>query len=144
MQFFVLAMTFLAPASLAAQETQPDTSQPASGTAETAQSPAAPEPASDQPASPPSFSSPASHPKFIINGDATIKYTGAFRVRGQSATLIDPNVNPSNVNQDDGDRAFNKGKMINDRGDILSEIDVIDVFVIRHGDCLVETDQYLD
>jgi len=115
-----LMAAILAAPPLAAQEATTDQPQ------------TAPEASADQPQSEPASSQPAPEASsgtfntrrtFKINWDNTIKYSNAFRIKGQSATLIDPAKNVSNTNQDDGDRAFNQG-LISDRGDILSEIDV--------------------
>jgi Protein of unknown function (DUF1302) len=49
--------------------------------------------------------------------DNTLKYSNAFRLKGQSAVLT------SNPNLDDGDRNFDRG-LISNRLDLLSEFDV--------------------
>jgi len=117
---------------LAAQETKPEASQ-APAVAQAAPAPASAQedqasPAATQPAETKSGSE-----RFLkINWTNTIKYSGAFRLTGQNDKLInnlvviDPAGDTINAdsNQDDGDRAFNKGHMITDRGDILSEIDL--------------------
>ncbi|MCP4712164.1 MAG: DUF1302 domain-containing protein, partial [Planctomycetes bacterium] len=51
-------------------------------------------------------------------------YSAGFRVDGQSDTLTDSARNPGNLNQDDGDRNFDRG-LISNRFDLLSEFDVI-------------------
>jgi len=63
-------------------------------------------------------------PGLRIYWDNTVKYSVAFRVEGQSDKLTDPARNPSNVNQDDGDRNFDTG-LISNRFDLLSELDII-------------------
>ncbi|MBW2369939.1 MAG: DUF1302 domain-containing protein [Deltaproteobacteria bacterium] len=63
-------------------------------------------------------------PGLKLYWDNTVKYSASFRVEGQSGTLTDPARNPSNGNQDDGDRNFDKG-LISNRFDLLSELDVI-------------------
>lgn len=120
--FFAVILT-LPP--LSAQEAKPDATQPApTATApETAPAQAA---APEQQASEPSGqqaepSAPAR--SLVINWDAQIKYSAGVRLTGQNDKLIDPAVNVSNTNLDDGDRAFNRGIMA-DRGDIFTEIDV--------------------
>ena len=56
--------------------------------------------------------------------DNTLKYSNAFRVSGRNANLIDPAKNPTNIDQDDGDRNFHGG-LVSNRVDLLSEMDVI-------------------
>jgi hypothetical protein len=115
-----LMTAILAASPLAAQEAKTD--QPQTPPAAAADQPQS-EASSSQPAQDASagiFNTPRT---FKINWDNTIKYSNAFRITGRSATLISPAVNQTNVNQDDGDRAFNTG-LISNRGDILSEIDV--------------------
>lgn len=63
------------------------------------------------------FEFDSGNPDFTARWDNTIKYTGAFRVKGRSNKLI------SSLNQDDGDRSFDKG-MISNRADLLSELDL--------------------
>src|SRR5271166_976137 len=55
--------------------------------------------------------------------DTTLKYSNAFRLLPLNSQLVNANLNPSNVNQDDGDRNFHGG-LISNRGDLLSEIDL--------------------
>jgi hypothetical protein len=52
-----------------------------------------------------------------LRWDNTVKYSAAWRVRDQSATLL------ANVNGDDGDRNFARG-LISNRLDVLSELDL--------------------
>lgn len=61
------------------------------------------------------------NPDFKIRWDNTVKYSAGLRLKGQDAALV--NTMPQTLNQDDGDRAFDKGLMQN-RFDLLSEIDV--------------------
>jgi hypothetical protein len=61
---------------------------------------------------------------FSIRWDNTLSYNAAFRVKEQSATLVDPAKNPSNANQDDGDRNFDKGLIAN-RFSLFSELDMV-------------------
>jgi hypothetical protein len=120
--FVSLIAAVLASPPLAAQEAKTD--QPQS----------TPEAAADQPQSEAVSSQPApeassgnfSSPRiFKINWDNTVKYSGAFRITGQNSALINNTATDvGNTNDDDGDRAFNAGNMISDRGDILSEVDV--------------------
>ncbi|RJG04614.1 DUF1302 domain-containing protein [Noviherbaspirillum sedimenti] len=56
-------------------------------------------------------------PGLKMTWDNTIKYSNAFRVKGQNPVLL------GNPNADDGNRNFNKG-VISNRLDILSEFDV--------------------
>ena len=55
--------------------------------------------------------------------DNTLKYSNSFRLSHLNPALVDPRRNPSNVNQDDGDRNFHGGLNSN-RGDFFSEIDL--------------------
>lgn len=55
-----------------------------------------------------------------LRWDNTLKYSAAFRLKGQSAELVN---GPSAANGDDGDRNFGKG-LISNRVDLLSEIDL--------------------
>ncbi|MBI5445789.1 MAG: DUF1302 family protein, partial [Deltaproteobacteria bacterium] len=59
-----------------------------------------------------------------LTWDNTLKYSAAFRVEGQSDALVSAARNPSNVNQDDGDRNFDRG-LISNRFDLFSEFDAI-------------------
>ena len=78
--------------------------------------------ASDQPA--PETATPSvSNRHFKVAWDTTLKYSNAFRLSRANPLLVDSARNPSNINQDDGDRNFHGG-MISDRADILSEIEV--------------------
>ena len=61
---------------------------------------------------------------FNIQWDNTLSYSTAFRVESQSGELIDPVKNPANVNQDDGDRNFDRG-LISNRFSLFSEIDAV-------------------
>ena len=63
-------------------------------------------------------------PGLRIYWDNTIKYSTSFRIDSQSDTLINSADNPSNLNQDDGDRNFDTG-FISNRFDLLSELDII-------------------
>lgn len=56
------------------------------------------------------------NPDFTLRWDNTVRYSAAFRVKGQNPALL------TNPNTDDGDRNFNKG-LISNRIDILSELD---------------------
>jgi len=78
--------------------------------------------ASIQPAE--AFQFKTGNPDLRIAWDNTIKYSMAFRVEGRSDTLVDVEENPSNLNQDDGDRNFNRG-LISQRIDLYSEFDLI-------------------
>ncbi|MBI5444099.1 MAG: DUF1302 family protein, partial [Deltaproteobacteria bacterium] len=64
------------------------------------------------------------NPDLKLSWDTTLKYSAAFRVEGQSDTLVSAARNPSNVNQDDGDRNFDRG-LISNRFDLFSELDAI-------------------
>lgn len=57
------------------------------------------------------------NPELRIRFDNTVKYSTAFRVKDQSDALTAP------VNEDDGDRNFDRG-LISNRLDLLSEFDV--------------------
>lgn len=65
------------------------------------------------------FEIPTDNPDFSVRWDNTVKYSSAWRLKDQSSKLSDGTVSR---NQNDGDRAFNKG-LISNRLDILSEID---------------------
>lgn len=56
-----------------------------------------------------------------VSWDTTVKYSTAFRTQGQSPVLV--NRPPATLNQDDGDRNFNRG-LISNRLDILTEADI--------------------
>jgi hypothetical protein len=121
---FFAAILALPP--LAAQEAKPDVSQPAPAAAAAPESaPVQATAADQQPGQPASQQAEPSAParSLVINWDAQIKYSVGVRLTGQNDKLIDPAVNVSNTNQDDGDRAFNRGIMA-DRGDIFTEIDM--------------------
>src|SRR5271157_4664617 len=45
--------------------------------------------------------------------DTTLKYSNAFRLLPLNSQLVNANRNPSNVNQDDGDRNFHGGLISN-------------------------------
>lgn len=58
-----------------------------------------------------------------VRFDNTVKYSGAARLKNPSGVLVNPAVNPSNVNLDDGDRNFSRG-LVSNRLDWLGELDV--------------------
>ncbi|MPT17291.1 MAG: DUF1302 domain-containing protein [Pseudomonas sp.] len=60
------------------------------------------------------------NPDFTLRWDNTVKYSTGWRVKDRSSKLSEGAVAR---NQDDGDRAFNKG-LISNRLDILSELDM--------------------
>ncbi|WP_434765938.1 DUF1302 domain-containing protein [Pseudomonas triticicola] len=60
------------------------------------------------------------NPDFKLRWDNTVKYSAAWRTQNPSSKLSEGQVA---LNQDDGDRAFNKG-LISNRTDILSELDL--------------------
>jgi len=57
------------------------------------------------------------NPDVTARWDNTVKYNGAWRLRGQSEALL------VDANMDDGDRNFNKG-LVSNRVDLLSEFDL--------------------
>lgn len=59
-------------------------------------------------------------PDFKLRWDNTVKYSAAWRTQDPSSKLTEGQVA---LNQDDGDRNFNKG-LISNRMDILSELDM--------------------
>ncbi|CAM3593964.1 hypothetical protein CCOS865_04085 [Pseudomonas reidholzensis] len=59
-------------------------------------------------------------PDLSLRWDNTLKYSSAWRLKDQSSRLASDSVAR---NQDDGDRAFDKG-LISNRLDILSELDI--------------------
>ncbi|NWL77754.1 DUF1302 domain-containing protein [Pseudomonas taiwanensis] len=60
------------------------------------------------------------NPDLSLRWDNTLKYSAAWRLKDQSSKLTEGQVA---LNQDDGDRAFDKG-LISNRLDILSELDI--------------------
>lgn len=60
------------------------------------------------------------NPDFGLRWDNTVKYSAAWRVKDQSSRLTEGRVA---LNQDDGDRNFDKG-LISNRLDLLSELDM--------------------
>ena len=60
------------------------------------------------------------NPDLSLRWDNTLKYSAAWRLQDPSSTLSEGQVA---LNQDDGDRAFDKG-LISNRLDILSELDM--------------------
>lgn len=60
------------------------------------------------------------NPDLRINWDNTLKYSSAWRTQGQSTQLSE---GPVALNQEDGDRNFNRG-LISNRFDLLSEMDI--------------------
>ncbi|MHA6139528.1 DUF1302 domain-containing protein [Pseudomonas mohnii] len=60
------------------------------------------------------------NPDLRARWDNTLKYSSAWRTKGQSDKLID---GQTALNQDDGDRNFDKG-LISNRLDLLSEMDI--------------------
>ena len=58
------------------------------------------------------------NPDIVLRWDNTVKYSVATRLKDPSPTLT------SDVNTDDGDFNFKKGKLISNRLDLLSEFDV--------------------
>lgn len=58
-----------------------------------------------------------------VRFDNTVKYSTAYRLKKSSNTLVNPAVNSSNVNLDDGDRNFSRG-LVSNRLDWLGELDV--------------------
>jgi hypothetical protein len=65
-----------------------------------------------------SFNIDTGNSDLTLRWDNTVKYSTAYRVKDQSASLI------ANINLDDGDRAFDKG-IISNRFDLLSEFDLV-------------------
>lgn len=57
-----------------------------------------------------------------VRWDNTLKYSGAFRVQGQSDSMVSGNA--FSANMDDGDRNFSQG-LISSRVDWLTELDVV-------------------
>ena len=62
------------------------------------------------------------NPDVSIHWDNTVKYGAGWRLKSQSATLIDSP--PTTVNQDDGDRDFDRG-LVSSRVDLYSEFDIV-------------------
>lgn len=61
-------------------------------------------------------------PDLRLRWDNTIKYSVAARTQGPSDALVDPVVQPTAVNQDDGDRNLRR-TLVQNRFDLLSEVD---------------------
>jgi len=74
------------------------------------------------------FNIDTSNDDLSVRWDNTLKYSNAFRVRGQNDALISGNA--FSANADDGNRNFNKG-LISNRVDWLTELDV--VYAKRYG-----------
>jgi hypothetical protein len=70
---------------------------------------------------------PSGNPDLELRWDNTLKYSAAWRVKEQSAGLTGL---PAAINQDDGDRNFDKG-LISNRLDLLTEFDA--VYARRYG-----------
>ena len=68
------------------------------------------------------FSIDTGNPDVRLRWDNTVKYSAAWRVKKPSGTLT--NSPPSTVNQDDGDRNFDRG-LISSRLDLFSEMDLV-------------------
>jgi hypothetical protein len=62
-------------------------------------------------------------PDLRLRWDNTFKYSVAARTQGPSGALVDPQVQPTAVNQDDGDRNLRR-TLVQNRFDLLSEADV--------------------
>jgi hypothetical protein len=60
------------------------------------------------------------NPDLSLRWDNTLKYSSAWRLKDQSSKLVSGQVA---LNQDDGDRNFDKG-LISNRLDVLSELDI--------------------
>jgi hypothetical protein len=67
------------------------------------------------------------NPDLELRWDNTIKYSAAWRVKEQSAGLTGL---PAAINQDDGDRNYDKG-LVSNRLDLLTEFDA--VYARRYG-----------
>ncbi|MGR4867979.1 DUF1302 domain-containing protein [Variovorax sp. LARHSF232] len=59
------------------------------------------------------------NPDLSIRWDNTLRYNLGFRTQAQDAAIL------ANPNFDDGDRNFNKGSAVANRGDLLSEFDLV-------------------
>ena len=110
----LLAAAVLAAAPLAKADAADATDPPAT----TAVNP--PEPAAtDAPRLPAAAADQSPALKFTLTN--TLRYDAAIRLRGQSPALAGL---PFTANENDGDRAFNAGQIIDNRVDLLSEMDV--------------------
>lgn len=76
------------------------------------------------------FSIDTDNDDLSIRWDNSLKYSNAFRVRGQSNALLNPVDSGFARNTDDGNRNFGKG-LISNRVDWLTELDV--VYAKRYG-----------
>lgn len=72
------------------------------------------------------------NPDIQLRWDNTVKYSAGIRVKERSATLTqfsgtpaDGGTYPSALNGDDGDRNFERGGLISNRLDVLSEMDLV-------------------
>ncbi|WPN44601.1 DUF1302 domain-containing protein [Pseudomonas sp. P8_241] len=72
------------------------------------------------------------NPDFKLRWDNTVKYSAGMRVEGQSDRLTqfapppaDRSGGPAALNGDDGDRNFKSGRLISNRLDLLSEMDLV-------------------
>jgi hypothetical protein len=74
------------------------------------------------------FNIDTSNDDLSVRWDNTLKYSNAFRVHGQKASLISGDA--FSANTDDGDRNFGRG-LISNRVDWLTELDV--VYAKRYG-----------
>ncbi len=62
------------------------------------------------------------NPDVKISWDNTIKYSAGWRLRGIDSRVADNSIGPQ-ANTNDGDQNFEKGAMISNRLDLLSEFD---------------------
>jgi hypothetical protein len=81
-----------------------------------------------------SFAAPidVGNPDIRLRWDNTLKYSAGMRTKSQSDTLTEftpppagGGSGPAALNGDDGDRNFNSGRLISNRLDLLSEMDLV-------------------
>lgn len=72
------------------------------------------------------------NPDIKLRWDNTVKYSAGMRVKNQSDTLTQnvpatasSGAGPAALNGDDGDRNFKRGRLISNRFDLLSEMDMV-------------------
>lgn len=65
------------------------------------------------------FEIPIDNPELAIRWDNTFRYNLANRVQGQNSAILNA------ANNDDGDRNFAKGSLVQNRIDVLSEFDLV-------------------
>ena len=65
------------------------------------------------------FEIPTGSPDLAVRWDNTLRYNLGSRVQARDAAIV------ANPNFDDGDRNFDRGSLVTNRADVLSELDVV-------------------